>query len=113
MLLSIAKCSGIAPPRRRHLLNSSPYSSINEGRRRHRGWLRREDSNLCISESEFAQTLSSGREKSNMRISIEGCRAAPHCQRKCQAMTDTGRSDSKCRGSNPAASRSQSVSNAY
>jgi hypothetical protein len=44
-----------------------------------------------------------------MRISIEGCRAAPHCQRKSQAMTDTGRSDSKCRGSNPAASATQSV----
>ena len=26
MLLLIAKCSGIAPPRRRQLLNSSPYS---------------------------------------------------------------------------------------
>jgi hypothetical protein len=51
MLLSIAKCNCIAPPRRRQLLNSSLYSSINEGRRRHRGWLRREDSNLCISES--------------------------------------------------------------
>jgi hypothetical protein len=35
-----------------------------------------------FSESEFAQTLSSGREKSNMRISLEGCCAAPHCQRK-------------------------------
>ena len=30
----------------------------------------------------------SGREKSNMRISIEGYRAAPHCQRKFQAMID-------------------------
>ena len=69
MLLSIAKCSGIAPPRRRQLLNSSLYSSINEGRRRHRGWLRRQDSNLCISESEFAQTLSLGREDSNLCIS--------------------------------------------
>jgi hypothetical protein len=39
-----------------------------------------EDSNLCISGSEFVKTLSSGREKSNMRITIEGCRAAPHCQ---------------------------------
>jgi hypothetical protein len=34
-------------------------------------WLRREDSNLCISESEFAKTLRSGREHSNVRISIE------------------------------------------
>jgi hypothetical protein len=48
-----------------------------------------------------------------MRISIEGCRAAPHCQRKSQAMTDTGRSDSKCRGSNPAAPASQSGLRAY
>jgi hypothetical protein len=44
-------------------------------------------------------------EKSNMRISFEGRPAAPHCQRKSQAMTDTGRSDSKCRGSNPSAYR--------
>jgi hypothetical protein len=36
-----------------------------------------------------------------MRISIEGCRAAP--QTKSQGMTDTSGSDSKCRGSNPAA----------
>jgi hypothetical protein len=98
MLLSIAKCSGIAPPRRRQLLNSSLYSSINEGRRRHRGWLRREDSNLCISESEFAQTLSSGREKSNMRISIGGCRAAPRSQRKSQAMIDSRGSGSEMQG---------------
>ena len=33
--------------------------------------LGREDSNLCISESEFAKTLRSGREHSNVRISIE------------------------------------------
>src|SRR4029077_1424746 len=51
-------------------------------------WLRRQDSKLCISESEFAKTLSSGREHSNMRISIEGCRVPPHCQRKFQAMID-------------------------
>ena len=35
------------------------------------GWLGREDSNLCISESEFAKTLRSGREHWNVRISIE------------------------------------------
>jgi hypothetical protein len=34
-------------------------------------WLGRQDSNLCISESEFAKTLRSGREYSNVRISIE------------------------------------------
>ena len=37
--------------------------------------------------SEFAKTLRSGRENSNMRISIEGCRAVP--QIKSQGMTDT------------------------
>ena len=63
--------------------------------------------------SELARTLSSGREESNMRILLEGCRAASHRQRKSQAMTDTGRSGSKCRGSNPAAPTGQSVSNAY
>ena len=42
-----------------------------------------------------------GRENSNMRISIEGCRAAP--QTRSQAMTRSRGSDSKCRGSNPAA----------
>jgi len=36
--------------------------------------LGRQDSNLCISESEFGQTLSPGRQDSNIRISIEVCR---------------------------------------
>jgi hypothetical protein len=40
------------------------------------------DSNLYISESEFGQLSARGVEKSNLRISIEGCRAARHCQRK-------------------------------
>jgi hypothetical protein len=66
-------------------------------RRDRTGRLGREDSNLCISESEFAETLSSGQEKSNARIAIEGCRAAPHCQRKSQAMIDTSGSDSEMR----------------
>jgi hypothetical protein len=52
-------------------------------------WLGRQDSKLCISESEFAKTLSSGRAHSNLRISIEGCRVPPHCQRKFQAMIDS------------------------
>jgi hypothetical protein len=39
---------------------------------RRTGRLGRQDSNLCISESEFVQTLSSGREKSNMHISHRG-----------------------------------------
>ena len=68
------------------------------GRLRTVNWRRREDSNLCISESEFAQTLSSGREKSNMRISIERCRVAPRSQRKPQAMIDSRDLVPKCRG---------------
>jgi hypothetical protein len=57
--------------------------------------LRREDSNLRISESEFAKTLSPGRQDSNLRISIEVCRAAPHSRRKFQAMIDSSGSDSE------------------
>jgi hypothetical protein len=56
---------------------------------------RREDSNLCISESEFAKTLSLGRQDSNLRMSIEICRAAPHSRRKSQAMIDSSGSDSE------------------
>jgi hypothetical protein len=57
-------------------------------------WLRWQDSNLCIV-CEFAKTLSLGREDSNLRISIEVCRAAPHSQRKSQAMVDRSGSDSE------------------
>jgi hypothetical protein len=57
-------------------------------------------------ESEFAKTLSSGRTDSNMRISIEGCRAAK------KTPSPTGLIP-KCRGSNPPAPASQSVANAY
>jgi hypothetical protein len=76
------------------------------GGRDRTGWLGRQDSNLCISESEFAnsnlcisrmefsKTLSSGLEKSNMRISSKVV-VPPLCQRKSQAMTNTIGSDSE------------------
>ena len=51
-------------------------------RRDRTGRLGREDSNLCIQNRNSPRILSSGQEKSNARIAIEGCRAAPHCQRE-------------------------------
>jgi hypothetical protein len=41
------------------------------------------------------EPLSSGREDSSIRISIEVCRAAPHSKRKSQAMIDSSRSNSE------------------
>jgi hypothetical protein len=55
---------------------------------------------------EFAKTLSSGRERSIMRISSKVV-VSPPCQRKSQAMTNTSGSDSEmqrfesCRPSHP------------
>jgi hypothetical protein len=55
---------------------------------------------------EFAKTLSSRREKSNLRISSKGVVPSP-CQRKSQAVTNTSGSDSEmqrfesCRPSQP------------
>jgi Poly-beta-hydroxybutyrate polymerase (PhaC) N-terminus len=43
----------------------------------------------------IAKTLHSGREDSSIRISIEVCRAAPHSQRKSQAMIDNSGSNSE------------------
>jgi hypothetical protein len=43
----------------------------------------------------LAKTLSPGRQDSNLRISIEVCRAAPHSRRKFQAMIDGSGSDSE------------------
>jgi hypothetical protein len=53
------------------------------------------DPNLCISESEFAKTLRSGREHWNVRISIEV--VVPHLIPKegSQAMIDSSGSDSE------------------
>jgi len=56
-----------------HICETSRYRAVFERssyvtRWRRTGWLGREDSNICISESECAKTLSSGREDSNMRI---------------------------------------------
>jgi hypothetical protein len=43
----------------------------------------------------IAKILSSGREDSSIRISIEVCRAAPHSQRKSEAMIDSSGSNSE------------------
>ena len=93
MGFGIASPNGKAPQRTKGTGNQIPFRGISSAtrfrmRKRLTGRLRRQDSKLCISESEFAKTLSSGRAHSNMRISIEGCRVPPHCQRKFQAMID-------------------------
>jgi hypothetical protein len=44
---------------------------------------------------EIREDSQPGRQDSNIRISIEVCRAAPHSQRKSQAMIDSSGSDSE------------------
>jgi hypothetical protein len=58
-------------------------------------WLGRQDSNLCISDSEFTKTLSSGREDSNMRISLASWSCRPSLLRKSQTMAQASGSDSE------------------
>jgi hypothetical protein len=89
-------------------------------------WLGREDSNLCISESELP-TAGGGRIRTYASQLKQVCRSAPYSQTKCQVMIDSSGSNSemqsfeswlrvsrililKSRGSNPATPATQSVS---
>ena len=61
-----------------HICETSRYGAVFERpsyltRLIRTGWLGREDSNLCISETEFTQTLSPGGQDSHLRISSCKC----------------------------------------